>query len=705
MILKSIIAKRFRGIKSEDLITFLPGLNIVKGSDNEAGKSSLRMAITKALFQDPTSVSEDVRKLTSWGTDEPWEIELKFQTDSTSYDLNKNLSNGTCNLASIGSTERPIANKNAIANKITALTGCPSEVFFESTACIAQDEFIRIIPRGAAPAEKKTTFGTLTQRLEATLSGAQEADVSSILSKLYMKTHNKPAKGPYYHLSIVEEQIQKHTVEKAEQETKIKNLIEKRRELNSIKEQLEQICKDLPIKQDLLAKNNRILELQGSIDKDGDQYNNFERVRKFKEDLDTIDEQLKEFIYFSGKAEYIKQLNDSKYELQNLANQKKEMQDDLNILGNQKPALWKLILGVLGAGLFVGGLVAGSLISKYLFFGIGVAISGLIIFGYWLISQMTWNREKNSTSKKLDVLEEQIQNKIGTLKPILDSMGFKDYNEYQEEFAKYVEKLSKRNDPFTKLSGILGNKDWETFKTENSGLVIKMRANQEELNKLQSFKLDPLELQKLDTEINGEKGLLKRKADFEGQKTGLAYFFEHTDADPDQLASVEEELEWMKKEKAFWERKQKVFEITRQVLEEGHKQTLSRAADVLEKELCKHISTITDGRYNQVKIEQTKDLDLSIQTYSPEKQDWVNVSELSRATQDQFYICARFALVNIITEGKKPPLLLDDPFVNFHPKRLQRTIPLLQELAKVNQILIFTCSDAYDSYGNIILMK
>lgn len=78
---------------------------------------------------------------------------------------------------------------------------------------------------------------------------------------------------------------------------------------------------------------------------------------------------------------------------------------------------------------------------------------------------------------------------------------------------------------------------------------------------------------------------------------------------------------------------------------------------------------------------------------------------MSRATQDQFYISARLALVKMITEEKKPPLLLDDPFVNFHPKRLEKIISLIQELSKENQILLFTCSDAYDNYGNIISLS
>lgn len=138
------------------------------------------------------------------------------------------------------------------------------------------------------------------------------------------------------------------------------------------------------------------------------------------------------------------------------------------------------------------------------------------------------------------------------------------------------------------------------------------------------------------------------------------------------------------------------------MLDEAHQQTLIKAADMLEKELGNYISIITSGRYNEVEINEQ---DLSIRAFSPEKQGWVDVRELSRATQDQFYVSARLALVKLITVGKKPPLLLDDPFVNFHPKRLEKMILLLQELSKENQILLFTCSDAYDNYGNVISLS
>jgi DNA repair exonuclease SbcCD ATPase subunit len=87
MILNRIRVRRFRAINDGRIIEFSPGLNIIKGSDNEAGKSSLRMAITKALFQDPNTSREDIVGLTSWGAEEPWEIELDFESDSGAFRL------------------------------------------------------------------------------------------------------------------------------------------------------------------------------------------------------------------------------------------------------------------------------------------------------------------------------------------------------------------------------------------------------------------------------------------------------------------------------------------------------------------------------------------------------------------------------------------------------------------------------------------
>jgi len=345
----------------------------------------------------------------------------------------------------------------------------------------------------------------------------------------------------------------------------------------------------------------------------------------------------------------------------------------------------------------VGGLV-GLFASKYLYLG-AVAAAGFILLLYWLIRHMTWKRQRKSISEKTAELQRDIRRNNSMIKELLSPFDCGDYAEYEKRLMEYKRITGKRKEVSDKLVGLVGDKDWATFEHENQDIDIQVNAKQKELEQLLPFRMAPLKLQELVSEVE-EKG--KRKESLEAKRSGLDEFFQYVDVDTDQLASITEELTRLEQEKDFWERKRKVFETTREVLDEAHRQTLSRAANVLEGELGKYIGTITDGRYTQVKIDED---DLSLWTFSHEKGDWVNVLELSRATQDQFYICARFALVKLITEGKQPPLLLDDPFVNFHPKRLNKMIQLLQELAKENQILLFTCSDAYDKSGNVILLE
>ncbi|MBI4187538.1 MAG: hypothetical protein HY530_08570 [Chloroflexi bacterium] len=691
MIIKRAGVKRLRAISKEREVAFFPGLNIIKGGDNEAGKSSLRIAITKALFQDPTTSQRDILALTSWGTDEPWEVALDFEVDGESYRITKNLKDRIAELVGTGSFEFVATSKNTIADKIAEITGCPSEIFFESTACISQDELIRIVPKDVTSRERQNAIGIIAQRLQSKLSGTEETDVVGILSKLYHKTHRKDAGGPYSNLQRIAERAAHLRSQKLAQEDKVKRIMESRQSLNRVREELERLGQDLPAKQDILGKNKRILELQKEIARDKAQYDTFRRARELKSKLDGLDEELKRLACFTGAEGQIEQLGDFKRKLEDIARQRARLQEDIKALQGQKPALWVLLLGSV---LMAGGL-AGLIVSRYLLGAVAVGFPFLV---YWLVSRMAWRKQVNSASQKAAELESQSKDNGGQAGQLLKALGFEDYNQYEGQLAEYRGKIEARKGIGGRLDAVLAGKGWPEFVAENTDLDVQMSARMKEMEQLEPFKLEPLALQKLENEV---KRLQQEKEQLERDKSAFEKFFELTDVDTDQLVEIEEELSGLDQEKEFWEIKRKVFQLTRDVLDEAHKQTVSKAADLLERELSRYIATVTDGRYSQVKIDEG---DLSVRTFSPEKQDWVDVDQLSRATQDQFYICARFALVRLITQGKRPPILLDDPFVNFHPKRLKKMVALLQELAKENQILLFTCSDAYDYLGNVILL-
>ena len=89
------------------------------------------------------------------------------------------------------------------------------------------------------------------------------------------------------------------------------------------------------------------------------------------------------------------------------------------------------------------------------------------------------------------------------------------------------------------------------------------------------------------------------------------------------------------------------------------------------------VARITDGRYRRVRID---DESLDISVVAPEKGDWVDIRELSDGTLGQIYLAARLGLIRYATGDRRPPLILDDPFVTFDDDHAARGFDILREL-------------------------
>ncbi|MBI2869457.1 MAG: AAA family ATPase [Chloroflexi bacterium] len=687
MIITRLTIKRLRAIREEKVIDFSPGLNIIKGSDNEAGKSTLRLAIVKALFQDPTAARKEIHALTSWGVDEPWEVSLEFDSGGDHYRLTKSLKERSGELEATGSREFVARNKHTIAEKITETTGCPSEVFFESTACIGQEELIRLVPGGATDEEKQSALGTISKRLQAKLSGGEEIDILALISRLHDKTHSRSAQGPYQRLQEVTERIVELRGRLLDLEEKNSDILEKRRTLCRVRDTLAGINRDLAARQESLGKDRRIAELEKDLARDRAQHQLFREASALKERLDSLDSELAPFALFT--EDRTAQLEDSVARSGALTARAAELERNAADIHAQRPAFWLLPAG---AALGVGGL-AGALANPYALVG---AFVGYLAAGYWFVSYRVWKKQADAARQKLPPVVAQLEHTGGQVRDLLAELGCRDFAEFRARVAHHRTKMVARRDAASRLDALVRGQEWPGFAADNAGLDSRMSAGSRELEALAPFRLEPAARRRLEDEI---AGLLARKAELDQEPGALEKFLEYATADKDDFIDLEEELSRLEQERELWERRRRVFDLTREMIEEAHRRTFSRAADLLETEVGRYIAAITDARYSQVKIDES---DLSFRTFSPEKNDWVDVRQLSRGTQDQFYICARLALVSLITDGKRPPILLDDPFVNFHAMRLRRMIALLQTIARDNQVLLFTCCDAYDYVGQVI---
>lgn len=64
----------------------------------------------------------------------------------------------------------------------------------------------------------------------------------------------------------------------------------------------------------------------------------------------------------------------------------------------------------------------------------------------------------------------------------------------------------------------------------------------------------------------------------------------------------------------------------------------------------------------------------------------------SRGTRDLHSLAVRLSLIDALYEDSLPPLILDDPFIAFDDRHIEKAIAVLKKLSDKRQIFYFTCS-------------
>ena len=106
------------------------------------------------------------------------------------------------------------------------------------------------------------------------------------------------------------------------------------------------------------------------------------------------------------------------------------------------------------------------------------------------------------------------------------------------------------------------------------------------------------------------------------------------------------------------------------------------------KEAQSVFSKMTLGRYSRIyaPLDEAK---IYVEDEEGRRKD---IQKLSRGTAEQLYLSLRFGFIREFSKRSESlPIVFDDILVNFDPERFQAACEAIQELAKTNQILYFTC--------------
>jgi len=688
---------------------FSPGINVVKGPLNEMGKSTLLEGIFVALFHNPRSTAKGLKDYVSWGLTRQFRTSLEFEDKGNRYLLEKDFDKGTARLTGENGREELDTFKE-ISEKMAELLGTKSDTLFLCSSCIRQDQVSEI------SSGKKE----INESLEEIVSGGKESILASqVIQKLDNKISeirrglDRPAKikGSLALLRDQRDEFLRKYREVRDEVAKIEarkiELVEMDKRLAEVKEQYENA-------RVLLDKNKQRKEIEACIKDLKQKYDEVEEllggVNGLMTRLEAADEALRSVEGLENEqqvSEFRKGLDAIQYKRidteKDLAMRGKEIAEAKEKLERKRSQTF------FGSGrsiavpvtMIIIGVVGALLVSLYF---LGLTILGAAVLVMTVIRERTaFIREEISIADlemRLQKMREALAGLSTKQSELLARAKCRTVGEFDKKEKDLKSWVAEKGSLEAQLRGMLRGRTVEDFQKQKQTIARDLAVEEAKLtDDLKTTALSMEQYVELEKRI---RSLEVRQAELEKQRRRCEVIIEQARFSIEDQIGLEEELKGLQDALRDEEKKVKVYGLAREFVAKARTEILSSAGEALEKEIQRYLAIFTNGKYKQVKVNKEA---LEFWVYSDEKGDWAKPEELSGGVIDEFYLAFRVALAKLIFGDKKPPLILDDPFVNFDSVRLDRTLDFFKTLASDYQIIIFALSDSYDRVAdNIVLL-
>ena len=686
---------------------FSPGINVVKGPLNEMGKSTLLEGIVVALFHNPRSTAKGLKDYVSWGLARQFRTTLEFEDKGKRYLLEKDFEKGTARLTGENGQEQLDTFKE-ISEKVAELLGTKSDTLFLCSSCIRQDQITEI------SSGKKE----INESLEEIVSGGKESILASqVMQKLdariseIKKGLDRPAKvkGSLASLKDQGDEFLRRYREVRDEVAKIEalkiELVETDKRLAEVKEQYENA-------KTLLDKNKQRKEIEASIKDSKQKYGEIEEllgsVNGLMTRLEAADEALRSIEGLENEqqiSEFRKGLDAIQYKRvdteKDLATRAKEIAEAKGKLEKKRSQVFY------GSGrsiavpmtMIVIGIIAALFVHLYF---LGLTILGAALLVMTVVRERTAFIREEISIADLEMRLQKMKEALGGLgtkqSELLAGARCRTVGEFDKKEKDFRSRVAEKSSLEAQLKGMLRGKTLEDFQKQKQRIARDLAVEESKLT-------DDLKATVLTTEqyIELEKRIRSleiRQAELERQKRRCEVVIEQARFSIEDQIGLEEELKGLQDALRNEEKRVKVYGLAREFVSRARTEILSSAGEALEKEIQRYLAIFTNGKYKQVKVNKEA---LEFWVYSDEKRGWAKPEELSGGVIDEFYLAFRIALAKLIFGDKKPPLILDDPFVNFDSVRLGRTLDFFKTLASDYQIIIFALGNSYDRVADNIV--
>jgi uncharacterized protein YhaN len=248
------------------------------------------------------------------------------------------------------------------------------------------------------------------------------------------------------------------------------------------------------------------------------------------------------------------------------------------------------------------------------------------------------------------------------------------------------------------LEGLVGKEPPDELPRLRDASALEIEQKTHALEALGPIAKEPRARERLEVEVRDQETALEAARDDEANARARV---EANTVDAEQVAGQAERLATWEEQLTALQRRARVYERTLREIEQAEHATMRSATRFLERRMVSDLDRVTGGRYRRIAVD---DKTLDIRLFAPERGDWVDVRALSQGTLDLVYLAARLGLVRLVTGDRRPPLVLDDPFVTLDDVRASRALALLREIARDFQVIYLTTSDRYDEAADAVVV-
>ncbi|MBI3746161.1 MAG: AAA family ATPase [Chloroflexi bacterium] len=683
------------------------GLTVVRGP-NESGKTTLQRALELALTRRVTSASTEMDGLRPWGTGDDVRpvVRLEFEQDEDdgvrpgSVEKAFRGSKGTVRLE----YEGQVVTDPAQADQILAeLTGIPTEAFFRSTASVRHHEMDDLA----------RDEGALRDRLQASISGADRGTSAARrkLDKALYELNTKGDKNPG-RLKVAEAAVTQAAAGVEQGEAALAQLEQERDRLVQARERRTDADAALTERRSLLEKALQAERLIADRTVAQERFERYRTAVSVSEEIATLQDShpAKDPLpVLRTTVARLRVLDGRIRELKAILSGDVEVHFDVKA---PEPRDWRptafLALALIAAGILLAGASATAVLTLPggMLVPLASVVVGLVLapIGRRLrLSATDLGRERQLRDDEIDrrlrgrsQLEQELQEKDLDLANQLSGLELPDMAAVEallaaeEAHVASIERLS------AQLEGLVGREPVAVLPEMRDAAALDIEQKTRALEHLGPIAKEPRARERLEVEVKDAERALERARDDEANARARV---EANNVDAEQVAAQAERLATWREQLAALQRRARVYDRTLKAIDTAERATMQRATRYLEKHMVGDIERVTAGRYRRVRVDDTN---LAIEVFAPERNDWASVESLSQGTLDLIYLTARIGLVRLVTGDRRPPLVLDDPFVTLDDARAARALELLKRISADFQVIYLTTSDRYDAAADLV---